>query len=234
MIAQKALIQLFEQILKKKMPVRLLNTYRGVPVAHEARLVSAHKGYVVVDLHPEQATCLGLENKTYIQAELLPEVFRAQVAAIDLAKNQAVLTGFVGAGTTLGKRLAVRVQPQQPVEVVVYDGEHRVPGTLVDISAEGVGIFTVATYIYSDLCYEKGMSVFIDFFLPSTGEIIRLKGKINGVAHKQGTFLHRLGLSILPDPNAEPALKQYVDLRQQEILDELKRVSASMRQEPHR
>ena len=90
MIAQRALIQLFEQILKKKMPVRLLNTYRGVPVAHEARLVSVHKGYVVVDLHPEQATCLGLENKTYIQAELLPEVIQAQVAAIDLAKNQAV------------------------------------------------------------------------------------------------------------------------------------------------
>ena len=234
MIPQGELMKLFEQLSNRNLPVRLLNTYRGFPVAHEARVVSTRKGYLVLDVHPEQATCLSLENKTYVQAELLPEAYKAQVVAVDLAKNQAVLSEFTSAGNALGKRMAVRVQPQAPVEAVIYDGEHRVPGQLVDISTSGVGIFTVATYIYSDLCFEKGMSVFIDFRMPSTEDIIRLKGKINSVTHQQGTFLHRLGLSILPNPNAEPALKQYVTLRQQEIVDELKRVSASMRQEQPR
>ena len=232
MIPQGELMQLFEQLSSRNQPVRLLNTYRGVPVAHEARVISTHKGYVVLDVHPEQATCLSLENKTYVQAELLPEVYQAQVVAVDVAKKQSVLTEFTGAGNALGKRMTVRVQPQAPVEVELNDGEHRVSGQLVDISATGVGIFTVAAYIYSDLSFEKGMTVFIDFCLPIAQDFIRLNGKINGIAHQQGTFLHRLGLSILPDPDAEPNLKRYVTLRQQEILDELKRVTASMCQEP--
>ena len=231
MIPLVELMRLFSQLSARNQPVLLLNTYRGVPVSHEARVISIHKGYVVFGVHPEQAACLSLEEKTYVQSELLPEVYNAHVVAVDLAKNQSILTEFTGAGTSLGKRMTVRVQPQEPIEVELYDGEHRVPGQLVDISSTGMGIFTVATYIYSDLSFDKGTKVYIDFRLPVTDDFVRLQGRINSVAHQQGTFLHRLGLSILPNPDAEPMLKRYVDLRQQEILDELQRVSASMRQE---
>jgi len=232
MIKHDELMHLLGQLSNIGQPVMLLNTYRGIPVSHPASVVSIHKGYVVLGVHPDQATCLSLENKTYLQSELLPEVYKAQAVAVDVVKNEAILTEFTSAGTSLGKRMTVRVQPQNPVEVTLYDGEHRVPGQLVDISSKGVGIFTVATYIYTDLCFEKGTKVYIDFRLPITDAFIRLGGKINTVAHQQGTFLHRLGLSILPNPDAEPALKQYVALRQQEILEELKQISASMRQEP--
>lgn len=231
MISFPELMRLFAQHMSQNQPVKLLNTYRGVPITHAADVISIHKGYVVFSVHPEQAACLSLENQTYVQSELLPEVFKAYVVAVDMARNQAVLNEFTSAGTALGKRMTVRVQPQKPLEVALHDGVHRVPGQLADISSKGVGIFTVAAYTYGDLCFEKGTKIYIEFQLPITDTFIRLSGKINSLTHQRGTFLHRLGLSISPDPQAEAALTQYVTSRQQEILEELKRVAECMHQD---
>ena len=215
------ILKIFAQMATKAHMLTLLNTYRGVPVNNEAEVVSIHQGYVVFKVHPFQSACLNLEGSTFIQSKLLPEVFRAKSVAVDFTKNQAILTEFTGVGNSIGKRGFIRVQPKEPVEAELYDGEHRVPAKLSDISTAGVGVFTFATYIYGDLSFEKGAVIYIDFPLPSTNRIIRLQGKITSLIHQQGTFLHRLGLEIAPNPSLDNLLLQYIEARQAEILEEL-------------
>ncbi len=221
----------FEAIAAQEKPIHLINSYRGIPVSYEASIVTINQGYVALKVHPYQATCMALEGKTHVQSDLLPEVYRAKAVAVDVLKSQAILTEFAGVGGTVGNRMTARVQPREPIDAEIYDGEHRIPGKLADISPTGVGVFTFATYIYGDLTFEKGGKVFVDFRLPTSEPVIRCQGKITSLVHQAGTFLHRLGLQITATPSSEPLLQQYVALRQEEILDEMKRVYKSMYQD---
>ncbi len=221
----------FEAIASEQKPLRLINSYRGIPISYEASIVTINQGYVALKAHPYQATCMALEGKTHVQSDLLPEVYQAKAVAVDVLKSQAILTEFSGAGVTVGNRMTVRVQPREPIDAEIYDGEHRIPGNLADISSSGVGVFTFATYIYGDLTFQKGVKVFVDFRLPTSEPVVRCQGKITSLVHQPGTFLHRLGLQIWSTPASEPLLQQYVAVRQEEILDELKRVYKSMYQD---
>ena len=228
MAAVDALMRGIEQIAAKKQPVVLLNTYRGIPVMHEAAVLSVNKGYVTVRVHPFQAACLALQGETYLKSDQLPGIYRAQAVAVDVPKDQAVITEFTDAGATIGKRGTTRVQPKEPLDVELYDGEHRFTGKLADISTAGMGILTLAAHIYGDLALSTGSLVSIDFRLPQSEELMQYQSKVASMVHKAGTFLHRLGLVLLPDPVMEFKLRQYLALRQDELLEELKRIHESM------
>ncbi len=224
----EALIKGFEQAAAQGKPVRLMNTYRGIPVTYDARIIMINQGYLALNVHPYQATCLALEGKTYVQTESIQEIYQAKSVAIDLVKCQAILTEFTRAPYSLGKRLAIRVQPKEPIDTEIYDGEHRIPGKLADISPIGVGVFIFATYIYGELTFKKGQEVFVDFRLPTSERLIRCRGKVTSVVHQSGSFLHRMGFAINTNPIGEPLLHEYVAARQEELLEELRRVHDSM------
>jgi hypothetical protein len=231
-MAQKdAITRIFDRLLEQRKPVRLLNTYRGIPITNDARIITISQGYVAFNVHEYQAVCMTLEGKTFVQNELLPEVYQARAVAVDVLTRQAILTEFTGAGNSVGKRMAVRVQPKEPVDVEIYDGKRRIPGKLADISTNGVGVFTFATYIYGELAFEKSENVFIDVRMPANEVILRFEGKITSVAHQKGTFLHRLGVKLFPDSANEPSLLEYVSRRQDEILHELKAIYETMAQD---
>jgi hypothetical protein len=231
MAQQDNITRIFGMLLEQGKPARLINTYRGIPINNDARLITISQGYVAFSVHEYQAVCMTLEGKTFIQSDLLPEVYQARAVAVDVLTKQAILTEFAGVGTTVGKRMAVRVQPKEPVDVEIYDGKHRLPGKLADVSTTGVGVFTFATYIYGELTFEKSENVYIDVRMPVSDVILRFEGKITSVAHQKGTFLHRLGVKLLPNPETDLALLQYITQRQNEILRELKAIYETMAQD---
>lgn len=223
--------QLFASLQEQRKPVRLINTYRGIPISNEAQVITISQGYVAFRVHEYQAVCITLEGKTFVQSDLLPEVYQARAVAVDVLTRQAILTEFSGVGTAIGKRMAVRVQPKEPTDVEIYDGGRRIPGKLADISASGMGVFTFATYIYGELSFEKSENVFIDVSMTSNESILHCEGKVTSVAHQKGSFLHRLGVKLHPDPATELVLEQYVSQRQDEVLRELKAIYVTMAQD---
>lgn len=231
MAQQDDISKLFDSLQEQRKPVRLINTYRGIPISNEAQIITNSQGYVAFSIHEYQAVCMTLEGKTFVQGDLLPEVYQARAVAVDVLTRQAILTEFTGVGTSIGKRMAVRVQPKEPTIVEIYDGERRIPGKLADISASGVGVFTFATYIYGELSFEKSENVFIDVRMTPSDSILHCEGKITSVAHQKGTFLHRLGVKLRPDPATEAILEQYVSQRQDEVLRELKAIYVTMAQD---
>jgi hypothetical protein len=222
------LMMKFSMIQDVNRPVKLLNSYRGIPISHDARILTISQGYVAFKVHEYQAVCMTLEGRTFIQHPVLPEILQAAPVSVDVGKKEAILTEFVGVGHSIGKRMSSRVQPKEPIDVEIYDGDHRIPGKLADVSTSGVGVFTFATYIYGDLSFEKNTDVYLDLRLPSDPAVLRFQGKITSITHQKGTFLHRLGLRIFPNPAAEPALQHYLAHRQEEITRELENIYQSM------
>jgi hypothetical protein len=91
-----------------------------------------------------------------------------------------------------------------------------------------VGVCTFAAYIYGDLSFEKEKEVYVDFRLPNSDAIVRFDGVVTNVVDQEGTFLHRLGIRIFPNPEVEPLLLNYIQQRREETLGELQLIFESM------
>ena len=212
-------------------PVRLINAYRGIPVAYSARIIKVGAGNAVFGINEYQSVCLALDGKTHIQHPALAEILRARAVAVNVPLKEATLTEFVKAGSSLGNRLYTRVQPKEPIDAEIIVGKHSLPCQLVDISLNGVGVITLGTYTYGDLGAGKGSKVQLYFTLPPTHTPVRLTGQITSVAGTQNSQQHRLGCKTFPDNTADLLLLEYVALRRDELMRELSMVYATMRHE---
>ena len=177
---------------------------------------------------------MALEGKTFIQSDLIPEMFEAQAVAVDTVKEEAVLAQFKGLSKTFGKRMNKRVQPSQPTGVDIYYHDCVVHGTIADLSTDGVGVFTFNSYIYGNLPLEINAEVIIELNIPSDEIPTRLCGKIVGIKPEKGTYLHRLGFVFIADTISEKALTKYYLQRQVEIEQELKIISQSLSANPQK
>lgn len=224
-------IQKFRRIAANDQPLKLINNYRGFPITSSAQIDSIEDGYLNLRVYEYQAVCLTLEGFTYVQHSSLPEVYRASVLQVDIPRRAATITEFIGAGSLVGNRTYIRVQPKEAVPLEIYTGEQRIPGKLVDISTLGMGIFTLATFVYSERVLKVGDELLIDLQLPSHSTPVRLHTQVANVSRQQGEYLHRLGVRILPGSPADELLRLYVTTRQDEIMKELSIIYNSLRSE---
>lgn len=212
-------------------PVRLINAYRGIPVAYSARVIVVGAGDAVFGINEYQAVCLTLDGKTRIQQPDLPEILRARAVSVNVPLKEATLTEFVKADSSIGNRLYTRVQPKEPIDAEIRVGEYILPCQLVDISLNGVGVITLGTYTYGDLGVGKGSKVQLYFTLPPTHTPVQLMGQITSVTGTENSMQHRLGCKTFPDNNVDLLLLEYVALRRDELMHELSMVYATMRRE---
>ena len=208
-------------------PVRLINTYRGIPVAYSARAKVVGDGNAVFYVNEYQAVCLALDGKTHLQHPEFPEILRARVVSVDVPSKEVTLTEFAKAGTS-GSRLYTRVQPKEPIEAEIRIRDHAFPGQLADISLNGVGVITIGTYTYGDLDARKGSKVQLFFTLPPTHTLIQLMGQITSVGVSESSKQHRLGCKTFPDDKTDLLLLDYVALRRDELMRELSMVYTAM------
>jgi hypothetical protein len=212
-------------------PVRLINAYRGIPVAYSARVIMVGAGNAVFGVNEYQSVCLALDGKTHIQHPDLPGILRARAVAVDVPLKEATLTEFIKTGSSLGNRLYTRVQPKEPIDAEIKVGRHTLSCQLVDISLNGIGVITLGTYTYGELGARKGSKVQLYFTLPPTHTPVQLMGQITSVAGTQNSKQHRLGCKTFPDNNVDLLLLEYVALRRDELMRELSMVYATMRRE---
>jgi hypothetical protein len=217
------------EIARQGLPIRLYNTYRGLPISFEARLLDVSLWYATALVHEFHAVCLSLEGYTYIESDRLPEVLRARSLSLDIQTREVRLSEFVGVGHTVGKRSNVRVQPHEPTDVEIYDVTRRVPGILADVSPDGIGVVTFAAHIYGQMPLTKGSDVDVDLRMPGSQEMLSFAARVAAIQSK-GKYTHRLGLKLAPDEPAAAILSSYVAQRQEIIMVELNGVYNSMRQ----
>lgn len=224
----KDFLREFEIMAESGQSIELINNYRGISVVNPANVKQVREGYVSVGVHPHQAVCMSFETHTLVRSSSFPQVLRARAVAIDVCENEAVLAEFLEAGTNVGRRNSARVQASRPLDADIYHNFQRIPCKLADISATGIGLFAIETYIHSSLDFTLGGEVVVDVLLPPSDTTLRFQGKIVSMADTGGHYLRRIGLEIFPDERSKPILESYVENRMKELQSELDRVYTAM------
>ncbi len=231
MLQGDEILSCFQVFADENMPVRLINAYRGIPIAYSSSVIRVDAGNVVFSINEYQAVCMALEGKTHIHHGDLPAILSARAVSVNVPGKEAILTEFAKAGASLGNRLYTRVQPTEPIDSEIRIGNDIVPCQLVDISLNGIGVITLGTYAYGDLEAVRGSKVQLYFTLPPTHSPVQLSGQITSLADTKNTLQHRLGCRTFPDDKVCLLLLDYVALRRDELMRELSMIYATMRSE---
>jgi hypothetical protein len=203
--------------------VRLINVYKGYPIAYPAQILSIGIDAVTFKVHPYQALCLWMENQTFIQHDRLPEIVRAQAVTVDLEAEITALSNFEYVSGAPGKRQDERVQLRKPIEVYLTLRGQKFRTELRDLSSGGLAVVLDAAYYDPDK-FNQDEPLQLMFQLPEAEQgatrDVTLNGSIRSVTRDQ-VNRYRLGIQIHPSGEHELPVSRFVDLRQAEVLQEI-------------
>lgn len=219
------------ELAQQEQPLILLNTYRGVPVVTTARIINVSSGYVAVSVHEFQAVCMSIEGNTHIQSDYLSQAYQAEAVAVDVLKKQAILTDFTPVEEGVGKRVNVRVRPDDPMDVEITGDDFTINGKVADVSTSGVGIYTLAAYVFGEMPVEPGAAVSVTIRLPKTQHALQLPGQVSNLVYQEGNIIQRIGVRIDAQAELVAELQDYVSVREEEILHELELIYDTLRRD---
>lgn len=210
--------------------VRMINVYKGFPVAYDARILSIGIDAVTFKVHRYQALCLWLENQTFIQSDEFPEIVRALAITVDLETEIAALSNFEYVSGAPGKREDARVLLRSAIDVFLTIGNKKLRAELRDLSTKGVAVFIHAAY-YDPELLQVNEPLQITFQLPGgpnhQPRDIELHGLIRSVTRDQ-VNRYRIGIQIVQADQEDPLVMGYVVQRQSEVMQEIQMLHESI------
>jgi hypothetical protein len=158
---------IFRQIFQDKGSIRLMNVYKGIPIATSGVILAVDPDSITVHTEKSQVVSMYHDKVTFIQNDLINTIYRAEVESIDFKNVNAILTHFVVADNEIGKRTQVRVVPSDPIRSLVKTNEIRTinQGTLADLSLTGLAIY-IRSEDFSPVVYKPGVKINIFLTLP--------------------------------------------------------------------
>jgi hypothetical protein len=118
MADQAEWLRTFENLVLEKRPIKLLNTYRGLPLDTDVSILRIEEGKITTSVLSYHAVCMALTGQTYLYTNRLPETLKA------------------------------RVEPSEALEVQIYDGKQHIGGKIINISSEGMCIVAYFANLY--------------------------------------------------------------------------------------
>jgi hypothetical protein len=143
---------------------------------------------------------------------------KAQVQATSKSDGALHLSGF--SYPDWKERQVTRVQPKEPVEVMLFCQKKAVRLHLEDISIMGAAVTTQD--LPPEIHLEQGSSVHLDFQI--RGYLIEHLEAVVVYQVQVGQMTKKFGLSLFPTRMQQQILEQYVALRSQEIMDEVRQL----------
>ena len=221
----------FRNILSAEEPIRLMNSYRGMPVITSATLLRLEEGQVTLRAPSIQINCMRINGNTLLTSNLLPYSLKARVVSWSLYDETVLLDSFQRAGADVSKRSFVRVEPQEsiPVTLTYEESGAVIPAHLTEVSLRGIGVLVSQdSFDLKIIGKETRVNMSLDLPLKEEGqEIGWVSITCKGVMKNFEPFkkAHRLGMQIYPTMEAERALTRYIAQRQIELLSELRGMS---------
>jgi hypothetical protein len=213
----------FKTMMINQEGVSLLNVFKGVPVTCTARIQSVQEDRAIFEVNPPESTSLMWERNTWIQASRLFEAVKARVDKFDILSGMTELSSFQYAGSRLGERSSVRVEPKETLRVSIETQNQSIVGTMADISSIGVGVYVYP--LEAEHPFRRAEEVVLSLRLPDTN--INIPGKVRSL-NKIGDYL-RVSFNFLPNHPENAAIAAYIIARREEILNELPRLYDELR-----
>jgi hypothetical protein len=163
------LYELLGQIARNRSGVKLLNVFKGLPISYDVRINTVSNSEIQVHSNRFQLACLYYQRETYLQGDELPFIVYSQVLSLHLGKEDATLTNLETMPNSIGNRMQIRVEPNEPLVASLRfnpsSPEFFVP--LTDISGEGAGAYFEDYMFPAKLC-RPGNEISMTINLPDT------------------------------------------------------------------
>jgi hypothetical protein len=199
----------------------ILNFFKSFPITCRARVDKVEQDVVSMKVQPPGSICLAGQSETIVLSRGLPEAIRGSIVSFDLASGMLKLKDFSYVGSHFGERMIARVQPDDIISLEISAGSETYPGTLVDVSLSGVGVYVSANL-------ERGQLIQLTMPLPE-GKVT-LPGKILNISDAPGGQ-YRLAVGFTRNAQEIAVIMRYIRERRKEILDEVERLYEQAYQE---
>lgn len=158
---------LLQRIAEKPKSIGLINTYKALPIAYPAAVISHDGNNALIKTEQLQVLCVSRDAFTYLQSEVFPTVVKAQAREVDFHHDQVLLNDFSYVMGSIGKRMQVRVEPSETVIGLLFcrDETRALVCEIADLSLDGLGIY-VTDELDIKKEYPPGTQVSIHFRLP--------------------------------------------------------------------
>jgi hypothetical protein len=201
-------------IAHTRQPVELLNVHLGLPVLYRAELLKVGDSRALISFTQPEAVCLQLEGRTTLLTDLLRAPVNAAATEVDLAAGRATLYDFAFA-YKVGHRMIVRVVPAEQTLVTLSSGPQQLTGSLLDLAVTGVGLLLPV----SDTARSLRRQAVVQMKMNLDGAPLALSGTVRYVRSAADGV--RVGVTLVQTAETR-SLYQYIHIRQEEILNDLR------------
>jgi len=172
-MTNEAILKAFRLSLQNKKELKLINTYKGLPISFPALVLSVEGEAVKLKVDRSQMVCMYHTHSTFVQGEYFQEIIKGYVTQLDLIKLEAILSYYEVPRSSFNNRSQVRVEPGDPISGDIKIKELRVPfrGILADISLGGLGIY-IEERLFVPNIYRPGAEIIVMINLPVTGKTV--------------------------------------------------------------
>ncbi len=221
----------FDNIMYNKIPLKLLNIYKGVHISTSAHIEKIDEKLDGEEIHIKvkniQLYAMQLERKVVIQSINLPKDIEVDVAQINLEKNLAVIKNPVFLEFSANNRETTRVQSDYRLPIKMKQGKTVNSGEIMDLSIKSVAIKMPKAV---EKNFESGQ-VWVSFKIPVEsaddgffqtqieGELVKFAPMEEDEKNTKAIILFNI------DEPDESYLLEYIYKRQKEIISEIKKLA---------
>ena len=215
------IFQFFKTMVGKRFT--FLNYYKEIPVSYDATLINVENNMAEFDVHEYQAKAITLEDRKVLIHSHEKSPFREDVIGeafyVNIAKKKVVICNFGYAKINSEMRKFVRVMLDKPVAIQLTLESTVVSGFIKDISLGGSAISIMSNDFLS-----PGMTLDAVLKLPdsNSGSInqVGLTATVVRIIGEEAPFICLL--EFRPEKHSQQQISYYINLRQVEIIKELK------------
>ncbi|MBP1682027.1 MAG: hypothetical protein H6Q35_2366 [Proteobacteria bacterium] len=208
-------------ILRKEKTVTLHNLYNGIPIKEAATIAKFDEGIAQLKITTPKIFYYTKESFTFIQHDKIPSIIKAKIIKVDPAKSLVVLANLEFLDASPLDRSYIRVQPQKPINATLLLNKIKlIDGTLDTVSESSVVLHVkladIEKIIHKDLV-EREFD--IAFQIPTE------KGFLTMISAKASIFSiinETIVINIQPNTFMKSKIKQYVAMRQNALLVDLR------------
>jgi hypothetical protein len=206
-------ISFLENLRLKAKPIRVLNTYRGIPLEFNAKVVHTSANRVLIKAHMLQDIAAVYQGGIYILCEnafgydLYAKVKPRIIKGHDLLE----LSQFDQLTSGIHKRQTVRVYPEVKTTILV----NNFTATLFDLSVGGIAV--VSTRDFKLDLYEMVTIKIPDMLC---AKVLHIDAELIHVSRFENGYKYHFKLDL--PPMIESDISKYIITRQKEIIAELK------------
>lgn len=224
---QNPIIQQILSFFPETDQLTLINSYRGVPIMYEASLLKVHDDTIVVKAHKYQSVCMELTKRTFFRNDQIPTI-QGRVLRSDIENMTVTLGELTVTDTEIGNRKTIRVSPKDPIPVTIKKKHSRqqIIASLVDISIIGVGVYWISVFMDQVRFFKPNTDVTVSISLPASDNKpwyeLTMGASIANIQSLDGIQKFRLGLQITTTSKNQKQIQDYVTVRQNEIIREIR------------